>query len=207
MGIEEIFKREELIFLLDKKSGKVIFDLKSLPKDHERLINSLGKMNFSVNQIEMEGWNHISSKYQIHPVDFSGLWTEKNLLLVDDDAVAITKTPEKLIEFSDHIKNTPVEDIYMNRYIEVSGVISPAGDEYDIKGDMDEEEIKIFNSIIHADDSLSSLIGEMLSLISGFIWSPLRGWFIKGDKHSVLSVFGKWVIIDSGKLSEILKER
>ena len=102
------------------------------------------------------------------------------------------------------MKDRSIKDLILDESIEVAGVISPCGEEYDIKGDLNEEEIRLLNSIIHANDSIAGLTGEMLSLISGMIWYPLKGWFMSGKEHAIVSIFGKWVILDSKIFEEIL---
>ncbi len=206
MDFQELINKSQTIFALDRETGKVIFSIESVPADIKRLIDSLGKMNFKITQIEAEGWNMISSKYVLYPVNVTGIASDKYTLLQNDSTTAIIKTPEKLKKFFGNVKDRPLEDLVLGKFIEVTGVISPCGEEYDIKGDLNEEEIRLLNSIIHANDSIAGLTGEMLSLISGMIWYPLRGWFISGKEHAVVSIFGKWVILNSGIFEEILIE-
>ncbi|WP_456466074.1 DUF2173 family protein [Persephonella sp.] len=206
MNIQELINKSQIIFAIDRETGKVIFSIESIPADLKRLIDSLGKMNFKITQIEAEGWNMISNKYIFRPLHIAGIASSKYALLQDDTTTVIIKTPEKLKTFFNNVRNRPLEDLVLGKFIEVAGVISVCGEEYDIKGDLNEEEIKLLNSIIHANDSIAGLTGEMLSLISGMIWYPLKGWFMSGKEHAIVSIFGKWVIINSKIFEEILIE-
>ena len=206
MDFQDLINKSQTIFALDRNSGKVIFSLDSVTVDLKRLINSLSKVNFKINQIEAEGWNMISSKYIFHPVNVTGISSDKYTLIQDDTTTVIIKTPEKLKRFFGNVKDRPLNDLVLGKFIEVSGIISPCAEEYDIKGDLNEEEIRLINSIIHANDSVAGLTGEMLSLISGMIWYPLKGWFISGKEHALVSIFGKWVIINSQIFEEILTQ-
>jgi len=206
MNIHELIDRSQTIFALDRETGKVIFSVESVPADIRRLIDSLGKMNFKITQIEAEGWNMISSKYIFHPLNITGIASDRYTLIQNDTITAIIKTPDRLKKFFTNVKNRPLNDLVLGKFIEVSGVISLCGEEYDIKGDLNEEEIRLINSIIHANDSIAGLTGEFLSLISGMIWYPLKGWFISGKEHAIVSIFGKWVIINSKIFEEILME-
>ena len=206
MEVWEFIDKKKLIFVLERATEKVTLRLKLLPLDHERFIRSLAKVNFDVIQMKAEGWNIISSKYHISPVIFSGMWSEKYALFVDKDYVIITETPSELIKFGDYVSSTSITDLIMNPHIEVAAVISPCADEYDIKGDLNDEEISLLNKIVHTSDTLSELIGEMLSLLSGMIWYPQKGWLIVGEEHSLISFYGKWIIINTEKLKKILTE-
>jgi roadblock/LC7 domain-containing protein len=206
MKLQELIEKSETIFVLDRESGKVVFSIDKIPADLQRVINSVSKMNFKVVQIETEGWNIITSKYHLHPVSLIGMSSENYTLLQNDTTTAIVKPSEKLDRFFENVRKRSLEDLVLGKFIEVAGTLSPCGEEYDIKGDLNEEEIRLINSIIHANDSLAGLIGEMISLISGIIWYPLKGWFIVGEEHALVSIFGKWVIIPSRIFEEILSE-
>ncbi|SNZ02334.1 Roadblock/LC7 domain-containing protein [Persephonella hydrogeniphila] len=206
MDLKKFIEKSETLFVLDRDSGKVVFSIDEIPVDLQRIVNSVSKMNFKVVQIETEGWNILTSKYHLYPVSMIGMSSEKYTLLQNDTTTAIVKPSERLDRFFENIRKRSLEDLVLGKFIEVAGTISPCGEEYDVKGDLNEEEIRLINGIIHANDSLAALIGEMISLISGMIWYPLKGWFIVGEEHTLVSIFGKWVIIPSKIFEEILLE-
>jgi len=89
--------------------------------------------------------------------------------------------------------------------VEAAGSVSEYGDIIDYKGDFTDEEIKIFDSIVNTNDILFKLQADMLSVVSGLIWYPLLGWFIKGKEHTLCSSLGKWAVIKSESFREYIR--
>ncbi|WP_457639276.1 hypothetical protein [Persephonella sp.] len=205
MDFWKIYRQSKKLFLFERTEGKVSFNMQSIPADSYRFINSILKVNIDLVDIITEGWYRVSPKYEIYPVVLSGMWSEKYFMFEDKENIAIVYTPESLKQLRKEIRNTPVEKLIMLDYVEVSGLLSPDSGEYDIKGDLNDEEIRLINSIIHAFDDLTVLITDMLLFTSGLPWDKTEGWFISGKGHTLFSVYGKWVLMDTSKFEEYIK--
>ncbi|WP_456400621.1 DUF2173 family protein [Persephonella sp.] len=197
MNFEDFLQNPDTLFILDKESKKVLLSLEGLPKDHERFIHSMGLINYNIVLLEAEGWKYISGKYDLLPIDFCGVSSENYSILFDDKYTVLIKTSQKLKDLYGNIKNKPLDKLFLEKGVEATGSVSEFGDILDYKGDFTDEEIKIFDSIINTNDVLFKLQAEMLSMISGLIWYPLVGWFIKGENITLCSSLGKWAVTDS----------
>ncbi|ACO04734.1 MULTISPECIES: DUF2173 family protein [Persephonella] len=205
MRFEDFLKHPDTMFILDKESKKVLLSLEGLPKDHERFIHSMSLINYNIALLEAEGWKFISGKYDIIPIDFCSASSEKYSIFFDDKYTVLVKTSDKLKDLYKKIKETPLDKLILEESVEAAGSVSEYGDIIDYKGDFTDEEIKIFDSIVNTNDILFKLQADMLSVVSGLIWYPLLGWFIKGKEHTLCSSLGKWAVIKSESFREYIR--
>jgi len=210
MDFWKIYRNSHKLFLCERSersTGKVAFNMQLIPANSYRFINSIMRVNVDLMEIIAEGWQKISSKFKIYPINLAGIWSNKYLMFENKDNIAVAQTPEKLENLYNQLKTTPIEELILLDHIEAAGVLSVETGEYDVKGDLNEEEIRLINSIIHAFDDLSILITDMLLYTSGFAWDKNEGWFLAGDEHVLLSILGKWCFMDSEKFEDILLNR
>ncbi len=204
MRFEDFLNHPDTMFILDKESKKVLLSLEGLPRDHERFIHSMSLINYNITVLEAEGWKFISGKYDILPIDFCSASAENYSILFDDKYTVLIKTSQKLKKLYREIKETPLDRLILEKDFEAVGSVSEAGDVIDYKGDFTDEEIKIFDNIVNTNDILFKLQADMLSVISGLIWYPLLGWFIKGEENTLCSSLGKWAVIKSSKFNQYI---
>jgi len=202
MDFWKIYRNSEKIFLYERETNKVSFSMQHVPVDSYRFINSILKVKIDLMEIVAEGWQKISPKYNIYPINLAGYWTNKYLMFEDISNIAIVKTPQMLEILWEQISNTPIDELILLDYIEAVGIAN--GEDYNIRGDLNEGEIKLLNSIVHAFDNLFILIMDMLLLTSGIPWEKPEGWFLSGEKHTLLSVYGKWCFMDTDKFEKVL---
>ncbi|WP_457627247.1 hypothetical protein [Persephonella sp.] len=207
MDFWKIYRNSQKLFLYERSTGKVSFNMQLIPADSYRFINSILKVNIDLMEIIAEGWQKISSKFSIYPVHLAGIWSNKYLMFENRENIAVARTPEKLEILHRQIRSMPITELILLDYVEAAGVISMETGEYDIKGDLNEEEIRLINSIVHAFDDLSVLITDMLLYTSGLAWDKNEGWFLAGDGHVLISVLGKWCFMDAGKFEDVLLDR
>ncbi|WP_457641781.1 DUF2173 family protein [Persephonella sp.] len=205
MRFEDFLEHPDTVFILDKINKKVLLSLEGIPKDIERFIRSMSLINYNIAVLEAEGWKFISNKYDLVPVDFCGASSEKYSILFDNRYTVLLKTSEELKDLFKFMKETSPDRLIMKDYIEATGSVSETGEILDYKGDFTDDEIKVFNSIISTNDILFKLQSDMFSVISGLIWYPLLGWFIKGKENVLCSSLGKWIVIKSDKFIEYIK--
>ena len=197
MDFWKLYRNSQKIFLFERDSGKVSFDMKIIPADSYRFINSMLKVNIELLEIFAEGWQKISSKFILYPVVVAGMWSDKFLMFEDKNHVAIAKTPEKLKSYYEKIKNGSIDNLILDIYIEACGTLDMHNEKYEVKGDLFDEEVSLLNNIIHTCDHLSRLITDMLTFTSGMVWDSPKGWYLIGQEHTLVSIFGKWIIINS----------
>jgi len=198
------YKSDRALIFVDRQNRKILFSHEKLSTYAEDFLKHLYLVDKDVVELEFEGWNVISGKYPISPIKYCGFFGEDITLVVGDFYGAVIETSKNLLELVDDIKNNSLDDIILRDRIEAVGEIEDNVRDY--RGCFTEEEINILNSIVVANNKLSDLLSEMLTILTPLKFSPNIGWFVVGREFSLLAISenNRWVLIENNHILKII---
>ncbi len=193
LNLKSFLKNPHTKLLIDKSKKEIIFSTEELKKNIESFLKHLVKVDKDMIELIFEGWSVISGKYPILPIDYCGLVSRNITLLFNDDFAVILKTPENLLNFHSEIANKDLEDLILFDYVEAVG----RTDKSIYKGCLTDYEENILNNIAFAEDKINNLLVDMLSILIPLEWEPHLGWFILGKEYSIISIYKKWILLET----------
>ncbi|RUM59313.1 MAG: hypothetical protein DSY60_00025 [Persephonella sp.] len=182
--------------LIDKSKKEIIFSTEGLKKNVETFLKHLVKVDKDMMELIFEGWSVVSGKYPILPVSYCGLVSKDITFLFNDNFAVILETPENLLDFHSEIVNKDLEDLILLDYVEAVGRIDKT-EQSIYKGCLTEYEEDILNKIVISEDKINTLLVDMLSILIPLKWEPHLGWFILGKEYSIVSIYKKWILLET----------
>ena len=203
LNINSFLNSPNTKLLIDKSRKEVVYSSEELKKNVENFLKHLVKVDKEMIELIFEGWSVISGKYPILPINYCGLVSEEITFIFNDNFAVIMETPEKLLDFRSEIDRRALEEILLLDYVEAVG--QPEENESSIyKGCLTDYEENILTKIVISEDKTNLLLVDMLSILTPLKWEPHLGWFILGKDYSIVSIYSKWVLLETEGLLKSL---
>lgn len=204
LNIRSFFNNPNVKLLIDKSRRVIVYSSEELKKNVENFLKHLVKVDKDMMELIFEGWSVVSGKYPILPINYCGLVSKDITFIFNGNFAVVLETPESLLDFHSKINSRPLEDILLWEYVEAVG--ETGEDEGAIyKGCLTEYEKDILNKIVVSEDKINKLLVDMLSVLIPLKWTPHLGWFILGNEYSIVSIYGKWVLLETEGLLKSLE--
>ena len=201
---KNFYNSDRTLIFLDRQNKKILYSHEKLSADAKNFLKHLSLVDKDIVELEFEGWNVISGKYPIAPINYCGFFSKDITMIVGDFYAAVLETSKNLNDFKDEIVNKSLDDLILHRRIEAVG--ETEGRNRDYRGCFTDEEIEILNSIVVANNKLSDLLSEMLSILTSLKFIPNEGWFVVGREYSLLATTenNRWVLVDNSDILDLI---
>ncbi len=201
---KNFYNSERSLIFLDRKNKKILFSHEKLSSDAENFLKHLSLVDKDIIELEFEGWNVISGKYPISPIKYCGFFGNDITLIVGDFYAAVLETSNKLLEFTNELESKELDELILKDKIEAVGEVKDK--ERDYRGCFTEDEIEIIGSIVVANNKLSTLLSEMLTILTPLNFMPNMGWFVVGREYSLIATTknNRWMLIENSDILDII---
>jgi len=198
------YNSDRSLIFVDKQEKKILFSHEKLSVDAENFLKHLSLVDKDIVELEFEGWNVISGKYPISPIKYCGFFSDDITLIVGDFYGAVLETSKALKDFKAEVLNKDLDDLILHERIEAVGKAEEGVRDY--RGCFTEEEINILNSIVVANNKLSSLLADMLSILTPLNFSQTSGWFVVGREYCLLALTkdNRWVLLKNSDVLDLI---